>query len=296
MSVELLKDLGGGARALHAPLKIRMDFMRDCARLIYAGKERADADTHPVDPELKVLLYKVMEWGVFNRSQLAELSGVHRTSLSRVLKGVPRQSGVLRGTLTQPALLLLIQALRQEYSGDIVDYGVIVTEMINNGTSPNVARALCGMTRPQLTRALEEERNASDGVRTAVRPYDQGYSVESEEELRDYLADLAGDGHREGPAVSELADLGELPRAPERDTDAEPSAAEDEGERALDPLLDPSTLEGEELREALEAGRAWYPEIEDPIDESGDSYLQGPRIAPPDDFLADFEPLEQADE
>lgn len=290
----LLEGVSGGATALRGPLRARLDFARDCADVIHTGLMRTQLGQRSIDEQFKAQIYKVLDWGILNQTQVAALCGVSRVTLSRTFADMERRPGTLRGKLTLEGMLLLIQAMRMEYAGESVDYDIVVVEMINSDTSPNVARALCGLTRTQLNGVMKQ--HGDGGLRPEVRPSDQGHPRSGEEISWDLLEDPTGNRPEPSPKAAPAPEPGDVPRAPASDTDTVSAAAEDEAVQPKQPLLDPATLQGEELRIALEQGRAWYPEIENPIDESGDSYLQGKQIAPPDDFLANFEALEQAEE
>lgn len=290
----LLEEVGGGITALRGPLKARLDFARDCADVIHAGLTRTQLEQRSIDEPFKAQIYKVLDWGILNQTQVAALAGISRVTLSRTFADMERRPGTLRGKLTLEGMLLLIQAMRMEYAGESVDYDVVVLEMINSDTSPNVARALCGMTRTQLNGVMR--KHGDGGLRPEVRPSDQGHPRSGEAISWDLLEDPTGNRPEPSPKAAPAPEPRDVPRAPASDTDTDGGTAEDEAVKPVQSLLDPATLQGEELRIALEEGKAWYPEIENPIDESGDSYLRGERIAPPDGFLADFEALEQADE
>ena len=295
----LLEEVPGGVTALRGPLRARLDFARDCENVIQLGIQRTAQKTTRIDEAFRKELTALADWGILNQTQVAALGQVSRVSLSRIFAGLGRRQGTLRGVITPEGMLLLIQAMRMQYSGAPVGYGVVAVEMVESGTSPNVARALCGLTRTEFKHAMEKHGTATastNDLRPQVRPHDTGHLEQSQKRSWDILPHPAPERPEPSAEAAPVDQPGDVPAAATGDTHADLSAVEDEGQRPKQPLLDPSTLHGEELRIALEEGRAWYPPIENPVDESGDSYLQGQRIPPPDDFMADFKELEQADE
>lgn len=311
---KLLFETVGGVQTFRGPLAKRLHLISTCRNTVDRTEGRQQGRGSKLGPDDHDDIVEIYKWGVFSQTTIATILnisritvGLHLRKAGLVGKGIPKPR-TLRGSVTRGSFVLLHTALKHQRAGQPVHWPTVAASMVEDGSSPNTALALCGLhglgKRPRkkggteptpeqiakydnLVEQEEEEQDGTDDLLDDVRPDDEGHSEEGEGSVGDQDPDQAGDGPEPSEEEPEPDHVGELHGAAERDSDTDPSPVEDEAERPKHGLLDPAELEGAELIAALEAGTAWYPEVKNPVDESGDTYLRGLPKPPPGGFMAE---------
>jgi hypothetical protein len=311
---KLLFETVGGVQTFRGPLAKRLHLISTCRNTVDRTEGRQQGRGSKLGPDDHDAIVEIYKWGVFSQTTIATILnisritvGLHLRKAGLVGKGIPKPR-TLRGSVTRGSFVLLHTALKHQRAGQPVHWPTVAASMVEDGSSPNTALALCGLhglgKRPRkkgeaeptpeqiakydnLVEQEEEEQDGTDDLLDDVRPDDEGHSEEGEGSVGDQDEDQAGDGPEPSEEEPEPDQSGQLRGAAERDPDPDPSPVEDEAERPKHGLLDPAELEGAELIAALEAGTAWYPEVRNPVDESGDAYLRGLPKPPPGGFMAE---------
>jgi hypothetical protein len=311
---KLLFETVGGVQTFRGPLAQRLHLISTCRNTVDRTEGRQQGRGSKLGPDDHDAIVEIYKWGVFSQTTIATILnisritvGLHLRKAGLVGKGIPKPR-TLRGSVTRGSFVLLHTALKHQRAGQPVHWPTVAASMVEDGSSPNTALALCGLhglgKRPRkkgeaeptpeqiakydnLVEQEEEEQDGTDDLLDDVRPDDEGHSEEGEGSVGDQDEDQAGDGPEPSEEEPEPDQSGQLRGAAERDPDPDPSPVEDEAERPKHGLLDPAELEGAELIAALEAGTAWYPEVRNPVDESGDAYLRGLPKPPPGGFMAE---------
>jgi hypothetical protein len=311
---KLLFETVGGVQTFRGPLAKRLHLISTCRNTVDRTEGRQQGRGSKLGPDDHDDIVEIYKWGVFSQTTIATILnisritvGLHLRKAGLVGKGIPKPR-TLRGSVTRGSFVLLHTALKHQRAGQPVHWPTVAASMVEDGSSPNTALALCGLhglgKRPRkkgeaeptpeqiakydnLVEQEEEEQDGTDDLLDDVRPDDEGHSEEGEGSVGDQDEDQVGDGPEPSEEEPEPDQSGQLRGAAERDPDPDPSPVEDEAERPKHGLLDPAELEGAELIAALEAGTAWYPEVRNPVDESGDAYLRGLPKPPPGGFMAE---------
>jgi hypothetical protein len=311
---KLLFETVGGVQTFRGPLAQRLHLISTCRNTVDRTEGRQQGRGSKLGPDDHDAIVEIYKWGVFSQTTIATILnisritvGLHLRKAGLVGKGIPKPR-TLRGSVTRGSFVLLHTALKHQRAGQPVHWPTVAASMVEDGSSPNTALALCGLhglgKRPRkkgeaeptpeqiakydnLVEQEEEEQDGTDDLLDDVRPDDEGHSEEGEGSVGDQDEDQVGDGPEPSEEEPEPDQSGQLRGAAERDPDPDPSPVEDEAERPKHGLLDPAELEGAELIAALEAGTAWYPEVRNPVDESGDAYLRGLPKPPPGGFMAE---------
>ena len=311
---KLLFETVGGVQTFRGPLAQRLHLISTCRNTVDRTEGRQQGRGSKLGPDDHDAIVEIYKWGVFSQTTIATILnisritvGLHLRKAGLVGKGIPKPR-TLRGSVTRGSFVLLHTALKHQRAGQPVHWPTVAASMVEDGSSPNTALALCGLhglgKRPRkkgeaeptpeqiakydnLVEQEEEEQDGTDDLLDDVRPDDEGHSEEGEGSVGDQDEDQAGDGPEPSEEEPEPDQSGQLRGTAERDPDPDPGSVEDEAERPKHGLLDPAELEGAELIAALEAGTAWYPEVRNPVDESGDAYLRGLPKPPPGGFMAE---------
>ncbi len=311
---KLLFETVGGVQTFRGPLAQRLHLISTCRNTVDRTEGRQQGRGSKLGPDDHDAIVEIYKWGVFSQTTIATILnisritvGLHLRKAGLVGKGIPKPR-TLRGSVTRGSFVLLHTALKHQRAGQPVHWPTVAASMVEDGSSPNTALALCGLhglgKRPRkkgeaeptpeqiakydnLVEQEEEEQDGTDDLLDDVRPDDEGHSEEGEGSVGDQDEDQAGDGPEPSEEEPEPDQSGQLRGAAERDSHPAPGPVEDETERPKHGLLDPAELEGAELIAALEAGTAWYPEVRNPVDESGDAYLRGLPKPPPGGFMAE---------
>ena len=316
---KLLHETVGGVQTFRGPMSQRLHLISLCRNTVERTEGRQQGRGSKLGPDDRDAIVEIYKWGVFSQTTIATILnisritvGLHLRKAGLVGKGIPKPR-TLRGAVTRGSFVLLHTALKHQRAGQPVHWPTVAASMVEDGSSPNTALALCGLhgmgkkprkkdgskePEPTSEEIAEydnlveqeeevEEQHGTDDLLPDVRPDDEGHLEEGEGSVGDYDQDQVGDGPEPSEEEPEPDHSGDLHGSTECDSDADPGSVEGEAERPKHDLMDPSKLEGAELIAALEAGTAWYPEVKNPVDESGDAYLRGLPKPPPGGFMAD---------
>lgn len=316
---KLLFETVGGVQTFRGPMSQRLHLISTCRNTVERTEGRQQGRGSKLGPDDHEAIVEIYKWGVFSQTTIAVILnisritvGLHLRKAGLIGKGIPKPR-TLRGSVTRGSFILLHDALKYQRAGQAVHWPTVAASMVEDGSSPNTALALCGLhglgkkrrkkdeeptpdeivkydniiEQEEQEEQEEEEHDGTDDLLADLRSDDEGHPEEGEGSVGDQDSDQAGDGPEPSEEEPEPDHVGELHGAAECDPDPDPSPTESEAQRPKHDLMDPSKLEGAELIAALEAGTAWYPEVKNPVDESGDTYLRGLPKPPPGGFMAE---------